>query len=168
MLVYYMMKNFGFINTKCANNGKFNIYGLPTKLNCYSYGYSKVRNLYTGLNSNKLEDDCILVMNNWQQFPTISTLQLFCYRLYTADRVADININAQRTPILLICDDKQRLTIENLYNKFEGNAPVIFGDKNQIGKDSIDCIQTNAPFVADKIIEYKKEIWNEALTFLRY
>ena len=27
-------------------------------------------------------------------------------------------------------------------------------------------INTNAPFVADKIIDYKKEIWNEALTFL--
>lgn len=65
-------------------------------------------------------------MNNWQQVPTISTLELFCYRLYTADRIADININAQRTPILLICDDKQRLTIENLYNKYEGNAPAIF------------------------------------------
>lgn len=43
-----------------------------------------------------------------------------------------------------------------------------FGDKNQLGIDAINCIKTDAPFVADKIIEYKKEVWNEALTFLRY
>ena len=32
--------------------------------------------------------------------------------------------------------------------------------------DSVKCIKTDAPFVADKIMDYKKEIWNEALTFL--
>ena len=31
---------------------------------------------------------------------------------------------------------------------------------------NIKAMSTTAPFVADKIMEYKKEIWNEALTFL--
>ena len=41
-----MMKKYGFINTKCTSNGDINIYELPTKLNCYSFGYSEERNLY--------------------------------------------------------------------------------------------------------------------------
>ena len=43
---------------------------------------------------------------------------------------------------------------------------LFFGDKKQLGSDVLRSINTNAPFVADKIMDYKKEIWNEALTFL--
>lgn len=93
-------------------------------------------------------------------------MELFALRLYEAERTADINIKAQKTPVLLLMDEKQRLTMENLYSQYEGNRPVIFGDKNFLGENVIKAINTQAPFIADKIIDYKKEIWNEALTFL--
>lgn len=67
---------------------------------------------------------------------------------------------------MILTDEKQRLTMENLYSQYDGNRPVIFGDKNNLDFDKIKAIRTEAPFVADKIMEYKKEIWNEALTFL--
>ena len=41
-------KTFGFINTNCSSNGYINIYGLPSSLHCYSYGYDTDRKLYTG------------------------------------------------------------------------------------------------------------------------
>ena len=93
-------------------------------------------------------------------------MELFALRLYEAERTADVNIKAQKTPVLLLMDEKQRLTMENLYSQYEGNRPVIFGDKNSLGENVIKAINTQAPFIADKIIDYKKEIWNEALTFL--
>lgn len=93
-------------------------------------------------------------------------MELFALRLYEAERTADINIKAQKTPVLLLMDEKQRLTMENLYSQYEGNRPIIFGDKNSLGENVIKAINTQAPFIADKIIDYKKEIWNEALTFL--
>ena len=164
-------EKYGFINTKCIGDGVVNIYGLPTKLHCFSYDYYTDRKLYTGLNPmNNNEDqenkECILVMNNWEGIPTISTLELFAYRLYEAQRSCDTNIIAQKTPILLLADEKQRLMLENLYNQYNGNQPFIFGDKDQLGDQTLKAINTNAPFVADDIMNYKKEIWNEALTFL--
>ena len=93
-------------------------------------------------------------------------MELFALRLYEAERTADVNIKAQKTPILLLIDDKQRLTIENLYSQYDGNRPFIFGDKNNLSENQLKAIKTDAPFIADKIIDYKKEIWNEALTFL--
>lgn len=162
-------EKWGFINTKCTGSGDINIYGLPTTLHCFSYDFYTDRNLYTGLNplneSNDY-DDCILVMNNWEGIPTISTIELFCLRLYEASRTCDVNIKAQKTPVLLIADEKQRLFLENLYSQYDGNQPFIFGDKDQLGEQTIKSINTQAPYVADKITEYKKEIWNEALTFL--
>lgn len=43
---------------------------------------------------------------------------------------------------------------------------LYFGDKKNLSPDSIKSIRTDAPFIADKVMEYKKEIWNEALSFL--
>lgn len=160
-------KNYGFINTKCCSDGDINIYGLPSSLNCYSFEYNTSRKLYTGLTSNTNEfEDCILVQNNWERIPTTGTIELFAYRLYEAEQTAFTNIKAQKTPVLLLVDETQRLMMENLYSQYDGNRPFIFGDKKQINQDTLKAIRTDAPFVADKIIDYKKEIWNEALTFL--
>lgn len=167
-------EKFGFINTNCANNGKINIYNIPTSLTCYSNEYTTTRRTYTGLTEisddrrKYLEDkQAILVMNDWDRIPTISTIQLFAYRLYEAEMTAFTNIKAQKTPILVVIDEKQRLTMENLYNQYDGNKPFILGDKNQLSKDTLQVLNTDAPFIADKIMTYKKQIWNEALTFLR-
>lgn len=167
-------KKFGFINTRCVNNGHINIYGLPTSLNCYSYDYHENRKLYTGLNPLQTEkqrkeketEECILIQNNWEAIGTASTLELFALRLYEAQRTADVNIKAQKTPVMVLVDEKQRLLMENLYSQYDGNQPFIFGDKLQLNEGVLKAIRTDAPFIADKITEYKKEIWNEALTFL--
>ena len=159
--------NMGYINTQCCSNGQINIYGLPTALNCYSFGYSKDKKLYTGLNDeNAQKDTCVLVMNTWERVPTAATLELFALRLYEAERTCDVNIKAQKTPVLITVDESQRLTMENLYSQYDGNKPMIFGDKNQLQSGVLKAINTDAPYIADKVTEYKKEIWNEALTFL--
>ena len=167
-------KKYGFINTNCASNGYINIYGLPTKLNCYSYEFQEDRELYTGLNPLDSEDEkeenqykqCILVQNNYESIPTCGSMELFAYRLYEAQRTCDVNIKAQKTPVMIVVDESQRLMMENLYNQYDGNQPFIFGDKQQLSNDLLKGINTQAPYVADKLSEYKKEIWNEALSFL--
>ena len=167
-------KQYGFINTKCAGSGYVNIYGLPDKFNCFSYGFNSMRKLYTGLNplltENQFENqknyECILVMNNWDRTPTAGSMELFAWRLYLAQRTCDVNISGQRFPVMIVGDEKQRLMLENLYNQYNGNQPFIFGNKNQLNDDMLKAIKTDSPYVADKITEYKKEIWNEALTYL--
>ena len=167
-------KKYGFINTKCAGSGTINIYGLPDKLNCFSYGFNSMRTLYTGINpllteeekEEKKNEECILVMNNWDRTPTAGSMELFAWRLYLAQRTCDVNISSQRFPVLITGDEKQRLMLENLYSQYDGNQPFIFGNKNQVTGDELRAIRTDAPYVVDKITEYKKEIWNEALTFL--
>lgn len=163
----------GYINTNCSTSGQINIYGIPTALNCYSYGYQETRTVYSGLTYDKEGNpinekgkDCILVMNNWDRTPTCSTLELFALRLYEAERTCDVNIKAQKTPVMLLVDEEQRLTMKNLYLAYDGNEPFIFGDKNSLSDGTIKALRTDAPFLADKIMAYKKEIWNEALEFL--
>ena len=163
-------EEYGFINTRCTNNGYINIYGLPTKLHCYSYDLHRDKILYTGLREdieNLQETNAILVENNWDNVPTEPTLALFAQRLALAERASDTNVEAMRTPVMILVGENQRLTMENLYGQYRGNRPFIFGDKQQMqDMDSIKAINTQAPVVFDKLQNYKKEIWNEALTFL--
>lgn len=157
----------GFINTKVCSNGYLNIYGLPTKLNCFSYDYSKTRDLFTTKENESQElTECIYVMNNTEVIPTISTLELYAYRLYMCDRVCDVNLSGQRYPIMILGDEKSRMTLENLYSQYDGNKPFIFGKKELLDENKMQVLRTDSPYIIDKVTDYKKEIWNEALTFL--
>ena len=158
---------YGFINTSATAAGELNIYGLPVRVNCYSYGYQSTRKLYSGLTPySKDSNECILVMNNWDRVPTASTLELFALRLYEAERACDVNVKNQKFPVLIITDENQRLTMKNMYHEINGNEPAIFGDKNSGLQGSIQALKTDMPYIADKLMDYKKNIWNEALTFL--
>lgn len=145
----------GIINTKCTPSESLNIYGEATEYHCYSTGYDADFEL----------GDMVYVRNNLEALPTDSTIQIFAQRLYEVERTIDVNIKAQKTPVFILCDEKQRLTLKNVYEKFDGNEPVIFGKKG-LDADDIKTLRTDAPFVADKLEEYKRNVWSEALSFL--
>lgn len=167
---------YGAINTRACTNGFINIYGLPSALNCYTEGnvYRSDRKVFNGLvdMSDKkfnVNDYAVLVLNQYNDYdmkPTAFTIRLFAERLYLAQKVCDININAQKTPIILLGSDKQKLTLENLYAEYDGNKPIIYGDKDIITNEAFKAIKVDAPYVADKVTEYKKQIWNEFLSFI--
>lgn len=159
-------ENYGYINTMAADGGYINIYGLPTELNCYSYRFNDRRSLYMTDTGEEKDKECILVMNNFERIPTQASVTLFAYRLAEAQRTADVNIKAQRTPILITTDQKQYFSMKKMYEEYDGNTPAIFADKNIITPDALKAIKTDAPFIAQNIMDYKREIWNEFLTFL--
>lgn len=158
--------NYGYINTMAADGGYINIYGLPTELNCYSYRFNQRRQLYMTDTGEEKGKECILVMNNYERIPTTATVSLFAYRLAEAQRTADVNIKAQRTPILITTDQKQYFTLKKMYEEYDGNTPAIFADKNVISPDALKALKTDAPFIVNDIMEYKIKIWDEFLTFM--
>lgn len=162
-------EDYGYINTFAASSGYVNIYGLPTKLHCYSVGqaYTTDRDVYSGIQEDIDKNKaCVLVRNKWDSVPTAFTIQLFAKRLTDAQKVIDVNINAQKTPIMLVGTDKQKLTLENLFAEYDGNKPIIYGDSDIVTNEAFKSVNTEAPYVADKVQNYKKEIWNEFLTFI--
>lgn len=158
--------DYGYINTMASDGGYINIYGLPTQVMCYSYRFNERRDLYTTDVGAERGSECILVMNNYERVPTAATINLFAYRLAEAQRTADVNIKAQRTPILITTDQKQYFTLKKMYEEYDGNTPAIFADKNLISPDALKALKTDAPLILNDIMDYKREIWNEFLTFM--
>ena len=155
--------DYGYINTMAADGGSINIYGLPTEIQCYSYRFNQRRELYMVDTGAEKGSECILVMNNFERVPTATTITLFAYRLAEAQRTADVNIKAQRTPVLITTDQKQYFTLKKMYEEFDGNSPAIFADKNLITADAMKAIKTEAPFIVNDIMDYKVKIWDEFL-----
>ena len=105
-------------------------------------------------------------MNNEAQKPTSSTIELFAYRLYDVQRTMEVNLEAQKTPIAIETDDKGVLTAQNAYMQQSGNMPVIFINKDMDLGKKFNVLNTDAPYLLDKLTLYKHEIWNECMTFL--
>ena len=145
----------GFLNMRCTPSGRLNNYDEPVSYTAYSTIY----------NHSFDRDDCILIRNNYLERPTDETIVLFATRLAQAERTIDTNVNALKPPILIRCDEKDRLTMKNLYNSYEGNEPFILGGK-ALNLEGLKVIKTDAPFVANQLQDYKHQLWNEALTFL--
>lgn len=154
--VFFNDEEIGFLALQNIIAGPLDVYRIPIHRRAFSVnGYSKDLN-------NK---DSVIIWNNALHKNSMLDVQMFARRLYNLDRAVDVNANAQKTPILIVCEESQRLTFENLYKEYQGNAPVIKGDKG-LNPDAFKVLKTDAPFVADKLYQLKVQIWNEALTFL--
>ena len=133
------------------------------------YGYPKRRRAYSSYNSytspDLSDDDSVIIWNNYLRKGSKLDVLMFSQRLYDLDRSIDVNAKAQKTPILIVCDDSERLTMENLYMEYDGNKPVIKGTKG-LSQIPFTVLKTDAPYVADKLYTLKTQYWNEALTYL--
>lgn len=146
-----------YIITKVALSGKMNFYRVPEKRRAYAdNGYQKD---YT----NK---DSIVIFNNMLRLPAYPAMWFYARKLWEVDRTVDINIKAQKTPVLILADEDERLTMKNVYMQYDGNQPVIYGSKNLGLQNNIQVLKTEAPYLADKLMQLKNQIWNEALTYL--
>lgn len=137
-------------------SGKLNVYRIP-----------KLRTAYAanGYNMKLDESNSVIIFNNMLHTNCLSDIELFAYKLYECDRTMVVNIKAQKTPVMITCDENQRLTMKNLYAQYDGNEPFIFGGKD-IDMKKVQAITTGAPYIADKVHETKTQIWNEAMTYL--
>lgn len=156
-MVYFNDEVIGNLCLDCLPSGRLDVYGNPVLRRAYS-GYNNYQKLLKESNS-------VIIWNNYLHTNSILEVKMFARRLYTLDRIIDVNANAQKTPVLIQGTEQQRLTLKNLYKEFDGNSPFIFGDKN-LDLNSLKCLQTGAPYVCDKLYNLKQMYWNEALTYL--
>lgn len=154
--VFFKDDVLGYLCLPVVLNGKLDVYGNPYDFMAISdTGYNKKLNVNNG----------VIIYNNYLRMPNIAEIRYYADRLYEYDRIIDVNVKAQKTPVLIKCDKNEILSMENMYQKYEGNQPVIYGKKS-LNDDNISVLKTDAPYIADKVYTLKQNIWNEALTQL--
>lgn len=148
----------GYAMMQMTFSGQFDIYNIPEKRMAYS-GNSKHTSMeFDSTNS-------VICFNDNLGTPTFWTLDLYAKRLWRLERCIDVNIEQQKTPRIVKCSEKQRLTMNNLFAQVDGFMPTVWADKD-LDLAGVEVLDTSSPFVAHDLQVVKHQIWNEALTFL--
>lgn len=157
MGVFFVDDVVGPLALEVMIGGPFDIYDYPTRREAYSPD-TEFRVQLDPSNS-------VMIYNNYLRQPWFNQIDMYARRLAEIERTVDVNVRAQQTPKILTATENQRLVLENLYKQYSGHYPFIFGDKG-LDFQQLNSIDTTSPFVSDKLQIVKRQIWNEALTFL--
>lgn len=156
MAIFFKDEVMGHLCLQTMIGGNLDVYRIPKERRAYATN---------GYNMDLNENDSVIIWNNYIHTNSVSQIEMYARRLYEIERTIDVNVKAQKTPVIIQCSENQRLTMKNLYKQYEGNEPFIFGEKNLDIKD-IKALNTDAPYVADKLFALKSQVWNDALTYL--
>lgn len=134
---------------------QMNVYGKPLHYNAIGFGYDKTYRA----------DECVIIENNKLRLPTKGFLLFYINKIAEAERTADVNVKACKTPVIITCDDNDVLTFKRIFQQVDGNVPAIFADKG-LNVDAISALDTKAKFMGNELRDYIKGVENDLLTFL--
>ena len=154
--IYFNDDVMGNLALEVLLNGQFNVYRIPTRRTAIAAN---------GYKASLDDKNSVIIYENMIHTCPSYMCRKFARELEELDRTIDVNCRAQKTPVLIQGEETQMLSLKNVYMMFDGNQPVIFGNKN-LDINSIKVLKTDAPFVADKLYTLKTQKWNEALTYL--
>jgi len=154
---FFKDDNIGFLALKATLAGELDVYYEPTSIHMYGgTGYQKTR---------RNHKSCVIIYNNKIRDTPHFRILDYAKRIYNLEQTIDINVHAQKTPVTLQTTKRNEITIKNIYKQYKGNAPVILTDE-KLGSEPIRVLKTDAPFVADKLQEQKRKLWNECLSYI--
>lgn len=155
--VFFSDEVIGYLGLRVALGGPLNVYNIP--LNRRAFAANGFQRQLDDTNS-------VIIYNNMVRTNTLPLVDLYARRLWDLDRAIDVNAKAQKTPVLVMGTETEKLTLKNLYMQYDGNEPFIFGYKDQVSPSTLKVLKTDAPYVADKLQQLKTQLWNEVLTAL--
>ena len=156
--VFFKDKNLGFMVAGIAQDDGVNCYGDTTTLTpvAVNYVYSGDKPLMNG-------EDCYIIRNNDLRLPEFGVVRYYAYKLCNLDRAIDVNIEAQKTPTIVRCTDKQRLSLKNAINQRRDNEPVMYVDES-LDINAITTLDLKPPMVFKDLQVQKHMLINEFFT----
>lgn len=136
--------------------GKLDVYGNPVDITAYgSNGYHRV--LRRG--------EYVPIYDNLLKVTNARILETYATRMAEIDRVIDVNIAAQKTPVLIEGDSDTIDGVKTAYNQFNQNEPVIVSHKGAL-QSTLSVYKTDAPIVFPQLQVQKKDMLDEILAFV--
>ena len=155
MACFFKKPGGSFMCLACAPGGNVNVYGDPLWYRAIGVNYHHKVNA----------DHCVIIRNNLLALPTNDFLLHYVNKLTEAERTMDVNIKACKTPVIFACDDKDVFSFKQIFRQVDGNVPAIFADR-ALNLDAITAFQTGVKFLGNEIMDYKRSVESDLLTFL--
>lgn len=155
----------GFLFSQTSPGSRLNINYSPNRVTITSpAGDSWQRNALAWVDdSGEVRlPNCVLCFDSTMRRPAMQDIEYYAKRLATIDRVADVNISAQLTPWVIAGGEAQEGNTKRIINKLRENAQYLTVNDAYAGA-APTVLSTAAPFVADKLQEYKTNLIAEYL-----
>lgn len=155
--LYFSDEIMGQLFLPMATASDLDVYGYPKLRQAVSYNYTS---------DFKDASNSVVVYDNYSRYPVAATVKMYATRLYNLDMTIDVNVRAQKTPVLILCDNKSRLTLQNVYQQYDGNMPVIYGSKALFDSSAFQVLKTDAPYHGSEFQALKRQLLEECLCYL--
>lgn len=113
------------------------------------------------------KEDSIILWDNPATLPFCYEAEMYACRLANVWKTKDINIFAQRTPVVLVSSSEQRLTFQTLGEQYANYVPILKVSDN-VDLDRIKALNVSAPYIVDKLEEEIRSVKSSLLTSLGY
>lgn len=152
---------YDFLCLPCAPSNGQNIYGDPVHFN--GMGVNKYFTNLSPLNS-------VRILDNDNGLPPVRHIAYYTYLMTQIEMTINMNLDQQKFPTIIGATKQNELSMRKLYEKYSNFEPNILVDEKlaqalQEGK-GFDALNTQAPYLLDKLADFKKTCENELLTFL--
>ena len=153
--VFFRDPSMSYMVLEGHQDGHMNVYGDPLGYRVHGYNYQR----------HLKAEECVLIRNNLLALPTEPFILHYVNKITEAERTMDVNIKACKTPVVFACDDKDVLTFKRIFQQVDGNVPAIFADRG-LNLDSIQAFLTGVKFMGNELMDYKRSVESDLLTFL--
>ena len=113
------------------------------------------------------KEDSVILWDNPATLPFCYEAEMYACRLANVWKTKDINIFAQRTPVVLVSSSEQRLTFQTLGEQYANYVPILKVSDN-VDLDRIKALNIGAPYIVDKLEEEIRAVKSSLLTSLGY
>lgn len=107
---FYKDPEIGYVAVQGSPSGQIDNYLLPTTYHAVTPIYQKTFPLYNHKDT-KVESMGVCIWNNDYHFSTLPSMELFAMDLAEVKEIIHVNMNAQKTPIMLYTDDETKLSM---------------------------------------------------------
>lgn len=145
-----------------------NPYGEPIDFKSAMYNYTKGFQLKTYLDSveqAKEQNLGILCTNQiGQMFSSQQSVIVYAGLLADNKQTKLIAQNALKIPYVFKGNESELLAFKNIFEKIQANEPTLIVDRENDPISSLEILNTNAPYILDKLEVDRMTIYNEFLT----
>lgn len=154
-VMFYKNQQGVLLALPCYGTGLVDCYNEPITYEVIGVSYNDKVN----------REDGVVIRNNSLGTGDNDDLLLFAERINEVEQTMDVNLFQMNLHSILLCDEKERLTIRNIIQQIREFKYVILGRKG-LSLSAIEILTSNIPYIIDKLQLQKTELMNELLTFL--
>lgn len=141
---------------KTNMGGTVDIYGVPNMRFAYAQQYFKTLG----------KNNSVIIWDSNVGYPSVDYVQMYAESLANMRMTRNLNIYAQRTPVIIAGSDNQRLSTKNLFKQYNDFVPFISVKDGISNVENMKVLNLNPPNVfGDLTTAMRQEIADFCLQF---